>query len=177
MYPVFTSGTGTLSSLNIDSVTGPLSYNPSTSNLSAAKFNNIAISTSGTNILLGDASTTINIQGGYLLNIGTPITGAITLGQPLAQFYTYANNTGSVYTITLPAISATLRGTYIMFRSVGGSNNVNLTAGANSMYSLNGSTYTSIVLFINYSSTAITNGNANNVSSFFCGDTRWFQLT
>ena len=36
MYPVFTSGTGSLQSLNIDNVTGPLSYIPSTSSLTCA---------------------------------------------------------------------------------------------------------------------------------------------
>ena len=36
MYPVFTSGTGSLQSLNIDNVTGTLSYIPSTSSLTCA---------------------------------------------------------------------------------------------------------------------------------------------
>jgi collagen type I/II/III/V/XI/XXIV/XXVII alpha len=117
----------------------------------------------------------VTINSGFMWNIGTAITGTITLSVPLAQFYTYT--AASTYNITLPNPSAGIAGTQIHFRGTGaGTSVVSLTTVSGSYMigaKLTGGTGTATLPITSGagSVTAVVN------SSYICDGSFWWQAT
>jgi len=91
-YIPFCSGVGTSQQLLIDSITGPLSYNPSTSAITATSLTSNSINTTGTslcNLWFQVATGSVNIMSGAQttgsINIGstTCTTGLLNVRCPL----------------------------------------------------------------------------------------------
>ena len=172
MYPVFTGGTGLLRDLNIDITTGPLTYNPSTGNLTTAKINNVIVGSTGSDVYLGDNTNTLEIQGGFRWNIGGTITGTTTLTSPLAQFYTLGGVVSADYTVTLPTPSSTINGTYVVFKKIAKTGDITFTTSSSTSIFYDDSVFTS-------SSSVIMKGDTKTAdynSSFICDSTNWYKL-
>ena len=106
MYPVFTIGTGSagsLQSLHIDSVTGPLSYNPSSSTLSCSRINISGLITSSysTEAVSGELGyvnsvsfTTQTVTNNTFNNLGSITLDA---GMWLVIFKVHSSRTNAYY--------------------------------------------------------------------------------
>jgi len=117
----------------------------------------------------------VTINSGFMWNIGTAITGTITLSVPLAQFYTYT--AASAYNITLPNPSASIAGTNIYFRGTGaGTSAVSLKTVSGSY--MVGAKYTGGVGISSLSITSGAGGASAVVnSSYICDGNFWWQAT
>jgi hypothetical protein len=178
MYPVFTSGTGASSLLNIDSDSGPLSYNPSTSNLSATTFNNVAIGSTGTNVWLGDSSTTMQIQGALLLT-SKNVSGTLTA--PFSQLLFYSTNNFTYNnTLIIPNPSNEIIGLYFMMRLRLGSestNRIRTASSLNVIYDISGTLKNQIPINGLTNFYYLNNEEPLRGVSFICDGTYWYQLT
>jgi hypothetical protein len=174
MYPVFTSGTGASSLLNINSAFEPLSYNPSTSNLSATKFNDVVIDSTGTNVWVGDSTTSMKIQGGLLLSAKN-VSGTLTT--PFSQLLFYTTNYNTNNTLIIPNPTNEIIGLYFMMRlSLGtiSTNIIRTTSSLNVIYDISSTLKTQIS--INGPPSFSSNPPLRGVS-FICDGTYWYQLT
>ena len=105
MYPIFINSTGTFSTLNIDSVTGPLTYNPNTSTFTCGSISlsnpilttTTAAANSGQLGYIQTATLTTNqaLTTGTLKNLGSITLAA---GTWLIMFWCSFNRTTITYT-------------------------------------------------------------------------------